>query len=182
MPNGRQMIALGRIIGVHGVKGWVKIHSDCRPREGIFDYAEFSATRNQQLPATTLHLSDGHVQGKGLVAKFNEANTRDEAMALIGQTLSVSREALPELEDDAFYWADIIGLEVVNRENVALGTVIDIFETGANDVIIVKHANKEILIPFVVGQYIDAADFETNQLHVDWQLDWSEISAEDVEK
>ncbi|UJF25204.1 ribosome maturation factor RimM [Suttonella sp. R2A3] len=168
-PN---LIVLGRIVGVHGVRGWVKVYSDCRPREAIFSYANLYAQRGNQ-PPTTLKLECGKMQGKGLIAKFSECNDRDSAYALHGLTLLVDRADLPTTADNEYYWADLKGLEVVNLDNQPLGTVADLFETGANDVMVVKNAhNKEQLIPFVQPDYVREIDFSSSRIIVDWSDDW----------
>lgn len=175
--NTNAPIILGRIVGVHGVRGWVKLHSDCRPREAILGYRQFLATRKngEQFP---LELKTGREQGKTLAAHFVGYDDRDSAMNLIGLTLSVSREQLPATAADEFYWTDLIGLQAVNRQQEHLGIVREIFETGANDVLVVKAADKkeEILIPLVVGTYIDKVDFEQQIIFVDWESDWLDDS------
>lgn len=175
MKDKHAQIILGRIVGVHGVRGWVKLHSDCRPREAILNYREFLATRpnGEQF---TLTLKTGREQGKSIVAHFAQYDDRDSAMNLIGLKLSVTRAQLPSLAQDEFYWTDLIGLKVINRQQQCLGSVTEIFETGANDVLVVKNStdktSTEILIPLVVGIYVDRADFEQHCLYVDWENDW----------
>ncbi|MBV7435090.1 ribosome maturation factor RimM [Cardiobacteriaceae bacterium TAE3-ERU3] len=174
MPEQTALIYLGRINGVHGVRGWVKIHSDCRPRETIFSYSTFIAKRGSR-SSSELKLTDGRTQGKGLVAKFEGIDDRDSAYALNGLSLYVPRSALPEPDEDEFYWADLIGLTVINQTGETLGEVKELFETGANDVMIVRSPNnKEILIPFAVPEYVLEVDFERNVMTVDWSLDWLE--------
>lgn len=179
MIESSAQITLGRIVGVHGVKGWVKLHSDCRPREAILDYVQFIAARKGQ-PDQILTLKGGRVQGKGIVAQFAEITDRDMAMALIGLNLNVYRDNMPEPEEGEIYWADLIGLTVVNRQEQVLGTVKELFETGANDVLVVKQGKTEHLIPFVVGRYIEAVDFDENTLYVDWEVAWSQVSTSEI--
>ena len=176
MKHNHAQITLGRIVGVHGVRGWVKLHSDCRPREAILGYREFIATRSNG-DSFTLKLNTGREQGKSIVAHFANYDDRDAAMQLIGLNLSIKREQLPATAANEFYWTDLIGLTVVNRQQQILGSVAEIFETGANDVLVIKTgADKkvaELLIPLVVGVYVDSADFDKQILHVDWESDWS---------
>lgn len=172
-------IILGRIIAVHGLCGWVKIHSDCRPREAIFSYREVTAKpAAQPYRDILLSLLEGRPQGKGLIARFDGIVARDQALRLVGSSLSVARNALPEPEEGQYYWADLIGLEVINREGERLGTVRELFETGANDVLVVADATRELLIPFVRGTYIDTVEFSARRLHVDWHHEWSTSGAE----
>lgn len=171
MNTNTPTVLLGRVIGVHGVRGWVKIHSDCRPREAIFNYQTFILSN--ELTQQTLKLKHGRQQGKGLVAQFDGINDRDSAIALLNHTLSVARADLPELEAGEYYWADMIGLTVINRQQQTLGQVQSFVETGANDVMVVRHATGELLIPFILEHYIDVIDIGAGIISVDWCLDWS---------
>lgn len=173
MQDQTALVYLGRINGVHGVRGQVKIHSDCRPREAIFNYTHFIAKRGSR-PISELTLINGRPQGKGLVAKFQGFDDRDSAYTLNGLSLYIPRSELPEPEEDEFYWMDLIGLTAINKSGEVLGTVKDLFETGANDVIIIRDDNnEEILIPFVVPDYIVEVDFDAQQVTVDWLREWS---------
>lgn len=176
MTQHSALIYLGRINGVHGVRGWVKIHSECRPRDAIFSYREFIACQGRRKPSQIpLKLLDGRCQGKGLVAHFAGINDRDSAYTLHGLSLYVPRDALSEPSEDEYYWADLIGLRVVNQQGECLGHVENLFETGANDVMIVKDEYKqEILIPFITPTYICQVDFAQQTIHVDWLRAWSE--------
>lgn len=174
-----ERIILGRIIAVHGLKGWLKIHSECRPREAIFKYREFTVEyADSARHDCSLDLLEGRVRGRGLIARFDGIVERDQAMSLLGSTLSVPRSALPEANCGEYYWSDLIGLEVVNRAGEALGNVRELFETGANDVLVVTGKTMELLIPFVSGMYIDTVDLNARRLYVDWHYDWSTGAAE----
>lgn len=174
MPAADATVMLGRIIGVHGVRGMVKIHSECRPREEIFRYRHFFATPAQGGEPLTLTLTGGRLHGQGLVAAFAEIRDRDQAMAFRDYTLAVARSALPALPPGEFYWADLIGLAVFNRDGHALGKVHSLFETGANDVLVVKNGAAEILIPFVLGSYILDIDMTSQRMTVDWDPAWAD--------
>lgn len=172
MNAGGTTVILGRIVGVHGVRGMVKIHSECRPREAIFQYRQLLATPPQGGTPQTLTLQNGRPQGQGLVAGFREITDRDQAHALKGCILSVQRSDLPALPPGEFYWADLIGLQVVNREHVPLGEVAEIFETGANDVLVVRGNGQETLIPLVMGHYVLDVDTVGRRMTVDWDTSW----------
>lgn len=182
MPAQPTYVALGHIIGVHGVHGWVKIHSDCRPREGIFDYPVFYLHKRQSSsPTQTLTLLEGRAQGKGLIAHFDGIDDRDSAIALKGLTVSVLRSELPELSSGEYYWTDLFGLTVVNREGLTLGVVSDIFATGANDVLEVKSARQTHLIPLISEHYVERVDLDARRVYVDWQAEWSAVDKADLE-
>lgn len=179
-------VRLGHIAGVHGIKGAVKLYSECRPRDGIFRYQEFIARAPKQQTSLTLTLSQKHSNGQQLIAQFKEIHDRDYALSLKGYELYVPRSALPTLPEHEFYWIDLIGLKVVNQENQLLGVVSEVFATGANDVLVIKrpneshHVNKEnaqmrhneLLIPLIKTHYVIGIDHQTQTLLVDWPSDW----------
>ena len=158
-------LVLGKIAGVYGVRGWVKIFSHTSPKENIFNYTPWQVNIAGQL--RELVVLEGRPQGKGLVAHIESFDDREKVRELIGAEISVLREQLPEAGKDEYYWADMEGLEVVTLEGLSLGKVDHLFETGANDVIVVK-GERERLIPFVQGQYIHEIDLENGVIRVDW--------------
>ena len=162
---GGEMLVLGKVSGVYGVKGWVKLFSDTEPRDGILDYKRcFLKEKGQWRP---LEITQGRMQGKGVVAKIEGCDDRDQAMLLIGSEIAVTDDQLPELAVGEYYWKDLIGLSVVNQDNIDLGTVSDMMETGANDVMIVKD-ERERLIPFTQGHTVLAVNLEEKIIKVDW--------------
>ena len=114
-----------------------------------------------------------------MVASFAGIHDRDQALALGGYTLYISRAQLPATQEGEYYWADLIGLRVENRQGITLGHVAELFETGANDILVIKAdgVREEILIPFVRPRYIEAIDLENGVMRVDWEQEWSQVSA-----
>lgn len=165
-------IIVGRIIGVHGIRGQVKVYSDCRPRESIFHYRHFSATKDNHEPLI-LKLLRGTRSGKNLIAHFSGIDEREQAAALTGYILCINRNQLPALKNDEYYWTDLIGLKVQNRQGIILGEVQELFETGANDVLVIRDQQEEILIPFIQKTYIEKIDLNTGMMFVDWEKDWA---------
>lgn len=163
-PTG-EMLVLGKVSGVYGVKGWVKLFSDTDPREGILDYKHcFLKEKGQWRP---LDITQGRKQGKGVVAKIEGCDDRDQAMLLVGSEIAVTDDQLPELADNEYYWKDLIGLAVINQDNIDLGTVSDMMETGANDVLIVK-GDRERLVPFTQGHTVLEVNLDEKVIRVDW--------------
>lgn len=165
----RRRIVLGRISGIHGVRGWVKVFSDTEPREQITRYNPILLGRGGQWRETRIEA--GRAQGKGVVMKIAGCDDRDAAAALMGDEIAVWRDQLPPLPDGEYYWADLVGLEVVTLDGARLGTVEDLFKTGANDVIVVK-GDRERLIPYVTGQVVRDVDLEAGVLRVDWDAEF----------
>ncbi len=160
-----ERIILGKIAGVYGVRGWVKIFSETQPKDNIFSYAPWQVNLNGEWQ--TVKVVEGKVHGKGLVAHLESYDDRELAKQLTGAEIAVDKTQLPEAEEGEYYWADMIGLKVLTLDGQELGQVDHLFETGANDVVVVK-GEREHLIPFVQGQYIHSVDLEAGVMRVDW--------------
>jgi 16S rRNA processing protein RimM len=158
-------LLVGRISGVFGVQGWVKIYSDTDPRDNIVHYPRWYLQRSGQWQ--TVEVEDGRLQGQLVVAKLRGVNDRDAALALRDVPIAIDRDELEALEDGEYYWADLIGLRVITLDGVALGRVERLIETGANDVLVVA-GERERLIPYIRGQVIDTIDLESGEIRVDW--------------
>jgi len=159
---------LGRISGLFGVKGWVKVHSYTQPREAILDYDRWLLKRNGQWQVTLL--SEGKKHGKSVVARFEGVDDRDQAAELLDCEIAVARAELPKVEDGSYYWADLEGMQVVHRDGTELGRVAYLLETGANDVMVTE-GERERLIPFIAEKVILDVDFDKGVISVDWEWD-----------
>lgn len=163
MSGGR--VVLGRIVGLYGVRGWVKVFSHTQPRENIVEYPVWLIRRGeawQQVP-----LEAGRRHGKGVIAKLAGVDDRDAAAGLLEAEVAVPREALPPAGSEEYYWADLEGLEVKTRDGVHLGRVSHLLETGANDVLVVR-GERERLIPYTPGRAVERVDLESGLITVDW--------------
>lgn len=162
-------LAVGKITGAHGIRGWVKVYSYTDPVENILDYSPWQIfTQGQWREVKVL---EGRVQGKGVVARLEGVNDRNAAELLQQVPIEVARDAFPDADEDEFYWDDLEGLSVVNREGVVLGTVSHLFETDAHPILVVVDGETERMIPYV-DHYIDDVDLDAKKVIVDWQLDW----------
>lgn len=159
-------IELGRVTGVFGVKGWVKVYSDTDPRDNIIRYRQWYLQQANE-PWRSVRLSGGHLQGKTVVAHLDGIHDRDAAARLIGAVIAVDRSALPELAEGEYYWTDLIGLRVEDLAGKPLGQVERLFPTGANDVMVVS-GDAEILIPWVRDSVIRSVDLANGLITVDW--------------
>jgi 16S rRNA processing protein RimM len=163
----RETVLLGSISGAHGIKGWVKIHSDTEPRDAIFSYQPWLVGA-ERTPRKVLL---GKAQGKHLVAELEGVSDRDEAESLAGQDIAIFRDVLPELPETQFYWSDLIGLDVVNQDGLALGSIREMIATGANDVMVVR-GDRERLIPFIRNNYVTRVDLAGKRVLVNWDPDF----------
>jgi 16S rRNA processing protein RimM len=161
-------VRLGYICGVHGVKGWIKVHSYTEPRGNIVDYTDWMLERDSRRWQAALE--HGKCDGKNVLAKLDGIDDRDAAGDLIGTEIMVARDALPPCGPGEFYWADLEGLEVVTGEGRALGRVDHLLATGANDVLVVR-GETEQLIPFVLDSVVREVDLAAGRIVVDWAVD-----------
>ena len=168
--DGESFVTLGRISGAHGVKGWVKVYSETSPRENILAYAPWElvrAGRRQRVEVVA-----GRPQGRILVARLEGCDDHDAAEALVGCEIQVPRSRLPGgLAEGEYYWADLVGLRVETLDGVELGRVERLFETGANDVIVVQ-GERERLLPYVWQQVVREVDLAAGVMRVDWDPDF----------
>jgi 16S rRNA processing protein RimM len=165
----QQQINVGRISGVFGVKGWVKVFSFTDIRENILNYSPWMLKKDSE--TRTFAVIDGKLQGKAVVAQLDGINNRDQAASLIGWDIFITPEQLPKAAKGEYYWSDLIGLNVETTQGIQLGIVDSLLETGANDVVIVK-GERERVIPFLQGQTIVNIDLDYGRMIVDWDPDF----------
>lgn len=156
MFNLNELIPIGKIIGPHGIRGQMRLHSYS---------GNFSSLSHVSL--VSLKASDGTIRDFALksaqahngrfIITLADCNDPDQVEPLVGNEVCIRRCNLPELEDDEYYWCDLIGLEVFTDEGTLLGTVSEIFETGSNDIYIVRNDDREFLIP-AIGDVIKSID------------------------
>ncbi|RMG52485.1 MAG: ribosome maturation factor RimM [Gammaproteobacteria bacterium] len=158
-------IPLGRINGLFGVRGWVKVFSHTSPREGIVEYSPWLVRRGEDW--VPMEVEAGHRQGKTVVAKLAGIDDREAAEALLGSEIAIERSQLPPPAEGEYYWIDLLGLPVETVGGVPLGRVDHLIETGAHDVLVVK-GERERLIPFVPGHHVQEVDLEGGRIVVDW--------------
>ena len=158
-----KQLALGYISAVHGIKGWVKVHSWTRPMEAILDYQPWLLGEDKR----PVKIIDGRKQGKGLAALLPGFEDREQAATLVGSQIFVGRDQLPATDDDEYYWSDLEGLDVHTTKGEVLGRVERLMETGANDVLVIR-GERVHLVPFIQGQYVTRVDLEAGLIEVDW--------------
>jgi 16S rRNA processing protein RimM len=163
-------VVLGNLAGAYGVHGWVKVRSHTDPLDNILHYSPWRIEHKGQTRDYTV--LSGSVRGGFVVARLEGLDVREEAMALAGAAVSVDRACLPPLPKGEYYWADLIGLEVVNREGISFGKLSRLFETGANDVLVADDGERERFIPYVSGMYVLEVDLAAGRMLVDWDAEF----------
>ena len=182
-------IEVGRILDAWGVKGWLKILPHSSDPEALFSAkswflqapdAKFRPGFNAFTGTVTIAVDEAKTHSDSVVAKIDGLDDRNDAEALRGCRIFLPRSAFPKASKDEYYWVDLIGLNVVNREGIALGCVRDLMATGPNSVLCVEYqamqedgSNKdeERMIPFV-SAYVDSVDMAGKLITVDWQPDY----------
>ena len=163
----RKLVPLGHIAGVHGVQGWVKIHSRTDPREAIFEYQPWLLGESLE----EIRVRQGKKHGNRLIALLESTDSREQAEALVNRPIAVYRDQFSELAPGEFYWTDLLGLAVRLENGTELGTIDQMLATGANDVMVVR-GERERLIPFIHGQYVKQVDLDGGVVTVDWDPDF----------
>lgn len=165
-------VTAGRITGVHGVKGWVKIRSFTEPPENLFSYRPWWISDRDGW--RKIDVDHCRPRQSGLVAHINGIDDRDAAQALCQRDVLVERGGFPRLGSGDYYWHDLMGLAVyslVGGERVPLGRVTALIETGANDVLVVTGSDgpgkRERLIPYA-DPFLRRVDLGQAEIEVDW--------------
>lgn len=164
-----QRLTIGKVSGVFGVKGWVKVFSYTEPRENILSYSQWILKKGSTERNVKVH--NGQLQGKSVVASLEGIIDRDQAAALNGWDILINREQLPPAQEGEYYWADLTGLKVFTVDGIDLGKVDHLLETGANDVLVVV-GERERLIPYLTEQTIKSVDLTQGKITVDWDPDF----------
>jgi 16S rRNA processing protein RimM len=167
-----EVILVGKIGASYGIKGWFKINAYTEIPEGIFDYSPWQVSHNGQ--QHQVKVADWRRHNKGLIAKFEGVETRNDAEAWLHAEIFVAADLLPELAEDEFYWRDLKGMQVKSTTGYDLGKVSGLMETGSNDVLVVDanatdaFGKTERLIPYIQEDVIISVSKEENTITVDW--------------
>lgn len=157
-------LIVGKLGGPHGVRGWIKVLSYTDPRDNLFDYAPWQV--EYQGEWRRFEIEAARPQGKGWVVKLVGVDDRNAAEALMHCRVAIDEQQLPELADGEYYWRDLMGLKVVTEAGQALGEIIGLMETGANDVLVVR-GERQRLVPYI-DPVVLSIDLERREMRVDW--------------
>ncbi len=163
-------VTVGRVVGLFGVRGWLRVYSYTEPRANLIGYTHWL------LPGAdgawhSVRLEQGQEQGKGLIARIAGVEDRDQARRWLGAEIAVDRTQFPEPGPGEYYWVDLIGLRVYTRDGADLGQVSHLFATGANDVLVIE-GDRERLVPFVLDEIVERVDLQQGVIEVDWDPDF----------
>jgi 16S rRNA processing protein RimM len=161
-------VILGRVSGVFGVKGWLKVQSYTEPRDNIVEFGAWTLRMNGVDHA--FEVEDGHSHAGSVVAKLNGVDDRDRAREWVGADIVVPRAQLPEIAAGELYWTDLEGLEVRTTAGIVLGKVDHLLATGGNDVLVLD-SSPQRLIPFVAA-VVKEVDLDARVIVVDWSPEY----------
>jgi 16S rRNA processing protein RimM len=173
-------IEVGRIADAWGVKGWFKVLPHSASPEALFSSKRWYLLPTERGTKTftgtvLLRVREAKEHSDTIVASAHEVDDRSAAEALKGARVFIPRSSFPTASTDEYYWVDLIGLQVVNREGVALGQVKELLSTGPQTVLVIEYAEDgkamERMIPFV-SAYVDGVDLPGKRITVDWQTDY----------
>ena len=173
-------IEVGRIADAWGVKGWFKVLPHSASPEALFSSRRWYLLPTERGTKTftgtvLLRVREAKEHSDTIVASAHEVDDRNAAEALKGARIFIPRSSFPTASTDEYYWVDLIGLQVVNREGVALGQVKELLSTGPQTVLVIEYAQDgkamERMIPFV-SAYVDGVDLPGKRITVDWQTDY----------
>ncbi|MGL9769526.1 MAG: ribosome maturation factor RimM [Sodalis sp. (in: enterobacteria)] len=165
-------IVVGKIRSAHGVYGWLKVFSSTETPERIFDYQPWFIKRVAECQPIRLKKWKRHNQD--LIIKIKDIEDREAARLLANCEIVVEASQFPNLDEGEYYWKDLLGCQLITLKGYQLGEVIDLIETGSNDILVVKTDLKdafgiqERLIPFLNGQVIKNIDLTIHVIEVDW--------------
>lgn len=169
-----ELVVLGKISSVHGVRGEVKVYSFTDPIDNLLDYRSWMLRQGDEL--RQVELVRGRLQGRFLVAKLKGLDDRNEARALTGFEVCVPITQLPRLDEGEYYWHQLEGLRVIDQSGRLLGRIDHLLETGANDVLVVRPCvgsldDRERLLPYT-EQCVLRVDLSAGEMRVDWDVDF----------
>lgn len=159
-------VVIGRFGRVHGIKGFIQVHSFTDPLDNVFEYQPWYISLKKTWCPIKIHQEQ--INGHKFLVQVENYMTREEAGFLTNLEIAVPRHVLPELQDE-FYHHDLIGLKVYNDQQEYLGKITDIFVTGVNDVMVIS-GDSQYLIPFVMDVFVQSIDMKNHQMIVHWDL------------
>lgn len=157
-----ELIAVGTISGTHGIRGYLKVYSysgnieSLQSTDIVFLKGKNGLTKEHRIKVVSAHAG-------GFILALDDFDNINQVLTLVGSELCLKRSQLPELAEDEYYWRDLIGLTVVTDQGLELGRIDDIFETGSNDIYVVRSADREYLIP-AIADVISQVDIPGNRM------------------
>ncbi|MEC9376339.1 MAG: ribosome maturation factor RimM [Pseudomonadota bacterium] len=164
----QKSVLMGKITGVFGVKGWLKLSSFADPPEKLGDYSPWRISDSSK--SIIFDPLEFKPHGKAFIARLEGIKDRDQAKELTGMDIFLARNQLGELDAGQYYWSDLEGLIVKDINDQELGRVEQMIPAGASDVMVIE-GDQRILIPFSLNETVVSVDIEKGFIRVDWEKD-----------
>jgi len=165
----KPFIAIGKIVGVHGIKGNLKVRSYAESLSA-FQAGAALLVKSDRGGEKSYRIKWAQPHAKGILLAFERIDNRSQAEALVGSELLIAKSQLPELEEGTYYWSDLIGLSVFSKDEAYLGRITAVMPTGSNDVYVIENTHQggrlEVLIPALQSVVLDI-DLEKRVMIVD---------------
>lgn len=174
--NKQHIATVGKLGSTYGIRGWLRVYSSTEQAESIFDYQPWFLKIKGQWQTT--ELENWRYHNHDFLVKLKGIDDRESAQTLANIEIGVDLSVFPELEEGDYYWHDLIGCQVINLKGYNMGEVIELMETGSNDVLVVRasekdaYAKQERLIPYLDEQVVKRVDLSTKTITVDWDADF----------
>jgi len=166
MKSGNKIL-VGKITNTNVNKKWEKVISFTDPIENILSYKKWTISDNET--EKTYCLEDSRIQGNKIVIKLEGVNNRDDADLLKNLQIEINRSDLPELEENSYYWEDLVDFNVIDIKGMHVGKVDSLFRTGSNDVLVIINETKQrLLVPFIMEEVIKYVDLDKELISIDW--------------
>lgn len=173
-------IEVGRVADAWGIKGWFKVLPYSADPEALFTSKRWFLLPTEKGVKTfdgcaLLTVKESKTHSDSVVANAQGIDDRSAAEALRGARIFISRSSFPTAGTDEYYWVDLIGLDVINRQDESMGTVRELLSTGPQTVLVLEYLvdgkPQERMIPFV-SAYVDDVDLKARRIRVDWLADY----------
>jgi 16S rRNA processing protein RimM len=173
-------IEVGRIADAWGIKGWFKVLPYSADPEAIFCTKRWFLLPSEKGAKTfegvaSLKIIESKIHSDSVLACALEVEDRSSADLLRGARIFIAKSSFPTPHKDEYYWVDLIGLDVINRDGLSLGQVRDLLATGPQAVLVIEFVQdgkiQERMIPFV-AVYVDDVDLTLKRILVDWQPEY----------
>lgn len=162
-------IIVGQLGKTYGVAGWLKLNSFTSPFDNILDYDPWYYQKDGKW--VVLPVIDKQLQGNYIVVHLENINSPEAARLKTGTDIAIQRSQLPKLSKDEYFWCDLVGLNVITTTSLALGVVDRLFDSGANDILVIQ-GEKEHLIPYIKNHFIVQVNLPERLITVDWDPDF----------
>lgn len=160
---------MGRCGSAYGIQGWLKVISFTDPSDNLLNYKTWLVEHDKLWQAITVQ--DGKRHGEFLAVKLVGCDDRDQARTYTNDLIAVPRTELPALKKDEYYWADLVGLRVINHHGIELGKIDRLIATGANDVMVVMDdAKHQCWLPYTTN-VVKSIDLDKKEMYVEWEQD-----------